>query len=80
MSAYTHCRGCGAAIDFVDATDGLCSRLLPGGDYSLEVGCTHDCMEWLKAQGKPVPPLMPNVTWDSALWTVAIDEWLAATR
>lgn len=77
VSNYTHCRGCGGWLDpkTGQVDDGLCGKL------AAARGCCAKFHDWLGRERTDnlTATFGPNF-WQSALWSVAIDEWLAATR
>ena len=78
---YAHCRGCGIELysDDPSAGDGLCIGLESEDDVKdRDGGCTASCQEWQEAKGRPRLKMVG--WWLTSEWTIAIDEWLAATR
>ena len=80
---YTHCRGCGGALrkDSGEVDDGLCGALVA---YDRCCGKFH---QWLSEKLGTEAPTSDAAFrsaegrfWESPMWSVAIDEWLAATR
>lgn len=77
VSNYTHCRGCGVELpaEASSRDDGLCCH--------AEGDCTDKCAMWHDLYDKDEKQLTARFGpqfWKSPLWSVAIDEWLAATR
>jgi hypothetical protein len=84
VSGYTHCRGCGQPLaddyDNPERDDGLCLTL---GSKNLD--CTERFGRWWQATHPEEKKNFAEATrgkdsWKSPLWSVKVDEWLAATR